>query len=320
MENYKDIIFAQRFIKRFSGKSKFYISKNFQALGLTRQTIQNKIENLREKKVIHNITINIHPYSKPNNLKFVFLEVKTNPTEPQLVDELLRIPHLKMLDGIFGEFSLIALFVFNTPEEYYQVLEKIDSVMANSYFKKYHIIETIRVFKTNGIKIDEARINTEFTLDKNDHLILKILQEEQDIKPISTYNIRDKMKDQYYIELSQSTIYNRIKRLERKGIILNYAINFSPKKIGFEGKFILRMKPKDTSKYNGIALKLEKSPFITDLFRIGEENGLFAIVRVKKVEDYAKFIKNLYESEDIEDTRTNFVLDELKPYTNFKTF
>ena len=89
------------------------------------------------------------------------------------------------------------------------------------------------------------------------------------------------------------------------------------KVIGFKGKFLVRIKPRDPSKYDEIALKLEKNHNITDLFRIGEQYGLFAIVRVKEIENYAIFIKDLYDSGEIEDTYTNFVLDELQPYTNF---
>ncbi|MEJ2294491.1 MAG: Lrp/AsnC ligand binding domain-containing protein, partial [Candidatus Lokiarchaeota archaeon] len=77
--------------------------------------------------------------------------------------------------------------------------------------------------------------------------------------------------------------------------------------------------PQNPSHYDKLALKLEKIPQITDLFRIGEQFGLFAIVRVKKIEDYAQFIRDLYE-EEIEDTYTNFVIDELIPYTNFALF
>ena len=88
-------------------------------------------------------------------------------------------------------------------------------------------------------------------------------------------------------------------------------------KIGYKGKYLVRIKPKDPSKYNEIALHLEKNSYITDLFRIGDHHGLFAIVRVKDVEDYAKFIRDLYQSDEIEDTFTSFVLDELKTYTNF---
>ncbi len=320
MKIQEEHLIAQQYIKKFNGRTKFVLSKNFQAFGLTRQTIKQKINDLRERKIIGNITININPHIRPNFLKFIIIEIKTNPAEPQLVQNLLKISQLKMLDGILGEFSLIALLIFKSSEEYYQVLEKIDATMSNSYFKKYQIIETIKVFKTNGIQLKETDIETNFVLDEKDYAILKILQDNQGLKPISTYEIKDLMKEFYNIEISQSTVHNRIKNLEDQGVILNYAINFIPNKIGYKGKFILRIKPKDPSKYVILAENLSKKEEITDLFRIGEQYGLLAFVRVKKIEDYADFIRELYNSEEIEDTFTNFVLDELKPYTNFLIF
>ena len=256
------------------------------------------------------------------------LEIKTNPKEPDLVKRLLEIPQLRMLDGIIGDFSLFALFIFKSPEEYYQILNTIDKIMAKSYFKKYQIIETIKVFKTNGISLRKSKMTLKEELldklsceiDNIDYEILSILRDGQGLKPISTYEIRKLFKEQLKTEISQSTIHNRIKKLEIQGAILNYTVNFCPKKIGFKGKYLLRIKPKDPSKYNELALKLDMNKNITDLFRIGEQYGLFAIVRVKKIEEYATFIRDLYSSEEIEDTYTNFVLDELKPYINFSVF
>lgn len=243
------------------------------------------------------------------------LEIKTNPKEPELVKELLEIPQIRMLDGIIGDFSLFALFIFKSPEEYYQILNTIDKIMAKSHFKKYQIIETIKVFKTNGISMKDSAVS--FDIDDVDYKILSILRDGQGTKPISTYEISKIFKEQLKIEISQSTIHNRIKKLEEQGVILNYTINFNPKKIGFKGKYLLRIKPKDPSKYNDLAIKLDIYRNITDLFRIGEQYGLFAIVRVKDIEDYATFIRDLYNSENIEDTYTNFVLDELISHTNF---
>ena len=225
-----------------------------------------------------------------------------------------------MLDGIFGEFSLMAFFIFNDSEEFNQTLNEIDNLMANSYFKKYQIIEIIKIYKTSGIRLSELKLNSNFKLDEVDYLILKILQKEQGIKLISTYKMKGILKKEYNIEISQSTIYNKIVRLEKFEIILNHTINFNPKKIGFNGKFIIRIKPIDLSKYSEIALKLEEKKEISDLFRIGEQFGLFAIVRVKTIQDYAGFIKNLYASGEIEDTFTNFVLDERISYTNFELY
>lgn len=325
MSDPKERVKNRALIKRLNGKTKFNISKNSQALGLSRQTIQNKLNNLRDRQIIKNFTININPNIQPNNLKFVMLEIKTNPKEPKLVEELLKLPQLKMLDGIFGEFSLIALFIFKSSDEYYQILNEIDKIMAQSYFKKYQIIETIKVFKTNGIKLENSAVNSQFDLDKIDDLILKILHERQGLKPISTYDIKHIINEQYkdivlkhYKEgISQPTVHNKIKKLERNGVILNYTINFCPRKLGFKGKYIVRIKPKDPSKYDILARKLEEKNEITDLFRIGTQYGLFAIIRVKEIEDYGNFIRDLYDSEEIEDTFTNFILDERKPYTNF---
>jgi len=315
MSYINDQVESQRFIKNLSGTTKFIVSRNSHVIGLSRQTYQNKLDGMRDQKIITNFTININPNIRPNNLKYVMLEIKTNPKEPELVKELLEISQLRMLDGIIGDFSLFALFIFKSPEEYYQILNTIDKIMAKSYFKKYQIIETIKVFKTNGISMKKSEMS--FDIDDVDYTILNILRDGQGIKPISTYDIRKIFKERLKMEISQSTIHNRIKKLESQGVILNYIVNFNPKKIGFKGKYLLRIKPKDPSKYNELAFRLNMNRNITDLFRIGEQYGLFTIVRVKEIEDYANFIRDLYISEEIEDTYTNFVVDELISYTNF---
>ncbi len=319
MVSSKNHIKSFEILKKVNTKSKPNISKISKELGITRQTFQNKFEMLKDKGIIKNFTININPNIRPN-LKYVILEIKTNPKEPHIVEDLLKIPQMKMLDGIFGEYSLIALFVFNDSDEFNKVLLKVDEIMGTSFFKKYQIIEAIKVFKTNGIDVTATELEIDLNLDQTDYNVLKIMENEQNLKLISTYEISKIFKKRYNVELSQSTIYNRIKRLEESSVILNYSINFKPKKVGFKGKFIVRIKPKDSSKYSELALSLVKRDEIVYLFRMGEQYGLFAIVRVKRIEDFGDFIKNLYESEDMEDTYTNFVLDELKPYTNFKMF
>jgi DNA-binding Lrp family transcriptional regulator len=306
-------------IKVLNSNSKHKFSAISERLNISRKTFQNYFDKLKTEKMISNFTININPNIRPN-LKYVIMEIKTNPKEPKLVEELLKIPQLKILDGIFGEFSLIALFIFKDAEDFNKALVLIDKIMSKSYFKKYNIIETIKVYKTNGIELSTTSVDLKRNLDNFDYSILQILQNEQGLKQVSTYEIRDKLKQILREDISQPSISKRIEKLKNMNIILNYTINFNPKSIGFKGKYIIRIKPNDPSKYNDLALKLEKKNEITDLFRIGEQYGLFAIVRVQNIKDYGKFIHELYYTEEIEDTFTNFVLDELKPYTNFIIF
>ncbi|MBY9007730.1 MAG: Lrp/AsnC family transcriptional regulator [Candidatus Lokiarchaeota archaeon] len=302
-------------IKNLNSQLKPNFSKISEKLDMSRQTIKRKLTKLREEKIISNFTINIHPNTKPN-LKYILLEIKTNPKEPKMVEKLLQIPQLKMLDGIFGEFSLIALFIFKTSAEFNEILNLIDNIMSNSYFKKYQITEIIKVYKTNGIELSKRNLN-DYIIDHIDQIILEILENSQSKKLISTYDINRILNKNYNLYVSQSTIYNRIRKLEDNHIILNYSITFNPKKIGFNGKFIVRIKPKDPSKYNEIALKLENKPEITHLYRIGAQFGIFAVIRTYNIEDYGNFIRDLYITEEIEDTFTNFVLDEQILFTNF---
>ncbi|MBD3195253.1 MAG: hypothetical protein GF317_09370 [Candidatus Lokiarchaeota archaeon] len=302
-------------IKSLNSKSKPKISMISENIDISRQTFQVKFEEYSDLKIINEFTININPNVQPN-LLIRLIEFKTNPTEPQIIDNLLEIPQLEMLDGIFGEFSLFSLFSFKNSKEFNQILSKIDKIMSNSYFKKYQIIEVIKVYKTNGIRLSDYNFK-DFVYDETNEKILEILKKEQGKSLLSTYEIKNILKRVYDIEKSQSTVYNRIKEMEDLNIIINYCVNFNPKKIGFNGKFYLRIKPKDPSNYDEIASDLVKKPEITDLYRIGTEFGIFSIIRVKEIDDYGIFLQDLYDSGEIEDTYTNFVLDERIPFTNF---
>jgi DNA-binding Lrp family transcriptional regulator len=304
-----------KIVRKLNSQAKPNITEISEHLSISRQTIKNSISKLQEKKIIQNFTININPGIKPN-LDYVVMEIKTNPNEPSLINNLLDIVQLKMLDGIFGEFSLIALFIFKNTEEFNRILNKIDLIMANSYFKKYKFSEAIKIYKTHGIKLSDITLKDE-TVDNIDMAILEILQSFQKENPISTYEIKRILKKDYSIEISQSTVYNRIKNMEDSGIILNYTIQFNPRRLGFQGKFIIRIKPKDPSNYDEIALELENMKEITHLYRMGSQFGLFAIIRVKSIKEYGKFLKNLYSSGKIEDTFSNFILDEQISFTNF---
>ncbi|TFF96405.1 MAG: Lrp/AsnC family transcriptional regulator [Promethearchaeota archaeon] len=309
-----DLLTTRKLVKGLTKNTKPTISNISHNLNTTRQTINSYIDKLRNDKIINHHTISINP--SPNQ-DHVIMEIKTNPQEPHLVKNLLNLPQLKMLDGIFGEFSLIALFIFESQKEFTKTLSKVDSIMSESYFKKYQFIETIKTYKINGIDLSKIELK-DYKLDEMDLAILEILQSKQKYKILSTYDITRLLEKLYSIEITQPTTYNRIKRMEESGIILNYTIQFCPRKLGFNGKFIIRIKPKNPSSYNELALELVEMKEITHLYRIGEQFGLFGIVRTKEIRDYAHFIELLYKTGEIEDTFTNFVLDERLPFTNFK--
>ena len=74
----------QKILSKLNFKSKFNIKKISRELGYTRQTFQKYLKQMKEDNVISNTTINICPYIHPN-LKFVLIEIKSNPEEPYIV-------------------------------------------------------------------------------------------------------------------------------------------------------------------------------------------------------------------------------------------
>jgi DNA-binding Lrp family transcriptional regulator len=83
-------------------------------------------------------------------------------------------------------------------------------------------------------------------------------------------------------------------------------------KLGFNAKFIVRMKV-NPNVYDDVARNfLAPMDEITDLYRTGEDYGLLAILRVRDVSEYNSFLLKLYQSKEIIDTYTTLVLEERK--------
>ena len=102
------------------------------ALKISRNTVNNKINNLIDKNIIRNHKIILDPNWFFE--KTIFIEVKTNPHEPWLADNLQRLSECEIIDGIIGEYSLI--IKLRILENFDVTLNKIDSLMAKSTSKK----------------------------------------------------------------------------------------------------------------------------------------------------------------------------------------
>ena len=78
-------------------------------------------------------------------------------------------------------------------------------------------------------------------------------------------------------------------------------------------KFYMRIKPQNIGSYNYLARKLVYEPNVIDLYRTGEDFGLFAVIRAKNLFEFKNFIYHLYSGFKILDTFTTVVVDEHFP-------
>ena len=131
------------------------------------------------------------------------------------------------------------------------------------------------------------------------------------------------MKKRFF-EISKKTaipitiVCNRIKKLEKFGIIKNYTIVLDNKKIGKElGVYILitfdykLLKEKGLSQYQ-VAEKIKKYDTVEEVNMITGQFDIVAKIRVKNIEEASDFVtKELRDIDGIEKTQTMVILSEI---------
>jgi len=281
--------------------------------GLSRFAVKDRIERLFRDRVILGSTIVVNPLLIGFK-RTVFFEFKTNPREPWLAKLLERTASCDLLDGIAGEYSLFARFRFADDEHFNRVLKKMDDAMGASYFKKYRVVNAIRIFKEANVtfRVEERK---GLELDEVDYKILEILLNQVDYAkaplPLSTVDL-SRLLHKFGTEISQPAVFNRLSRLDKKGAILQHTVKVDYSRLGLQTKFIVRVKV-NPNVYDVVAQRyLAMMPEISDLYRTGEEYGLLAVLRVRDVSEYNSFLLRLYDSKDIIDTYTTLVLEERK--------
>jgi DNA-binding Lrp family transcriptional regulator len=308
LDEYDSLILEM--LQRDSRTSLTAISEN---VGLSRFAVRDRIKKLFESRIILGPTIIVNPLLVGLK-RTVFFEFKTNPHEPWLAKLLERAAECDLLDGIAGEYSLFGRFRLADDEHFRRVLKRMDDAMGKSYFKKYRVVNAIRIFKEAGVTFKV--VGREYLeLDEVDFKILEILlNQARYVKsplPFSTVELSRQLHD-FGIEISQPAVFNRLSRLEKKGVILRHTMRVDYSKLGLRTKFIVRIKV-NPNVYDFVAQGfLASMPEISDLYRIGEEYGLLATLRVRGVSEYNSFLLRLYDSKDIIDTHTTLVLEERK--------
>jgi len=281
--------------------------------GLSRFAVRDRVEKLFNAGVILGPTIVVDPVQVGMN-RTVFFEFKTNPHEPWLAKMLEKTSSCDLLDGTAGEFSLLARFRLTGDEHFTAVLKKMDDAMGRSYFKKYKVVNAIRIFKETGVAFQTGAARS-VKVDEADRIILGILLDQAKYAksplPLSTVEL-SKQLGLLGIRMSQPAVFNRLSRLGKNGVILGYTLRVDHFKLGLQTKFIVRIKANPNA-YDAVAGSyLTSMPQIFDLYRTGEEYGLLATVRVRDTSEFNAFLLRLYDSKEIIDTYSTLVLEERK--------
>lgn len=287
-----------------------------EAIGSSRQNVSKYLSALaRDGSIKYSILENADIV----NARTFFIEIKTNPEEPDVVESLRNIPGIRSIDGIIGQNSLIAKFVARGTASFKGILDRIDGIVTGTRFQAYRIIECLATFKDGGKVLARPVDGRDGPpIDEVDAAILDFLQAGLDERP--TYElVFDALASRFADAPSYAQVRKRVMAMRERGIIHSFTVKVSPAAISrcdFPFKFFIQILPKQLHEYTAIArgiLALEDR--IVEVHRTGQEYGLFAACRAASIVQYKEFLEGLYATGKIQDTVSTLVIDEKLPAT-----
>jgi len=146
-------------------------------------------------------------------------------------------------------------------------------------------------------------------MDEKDDKILKLLKENS---KLTTQQISKKLL------IPITTIHNRIKKLEKEGIIKRYTLDLDNKKIGkniaayihivVDYKLLKEIKMSQ----HELAKKIKQYDFVEEAAMVTGGTDIIIKVRVKDIDELDDFVtKKLRNIDGIEKTQTMIILNEI---------
>jgi len=141
-----------------------------------------------------------------------------------------------------------------------------------------------------------------YSLDRLDKEILKILQEDGRI----SYS-----KIAQMLDMSESTIHMRIKRLRELGILRGFYADIDMEKIGLKVLAFVQLKA-DPKKYEQVLNVLKEMKEVAEIYDVTGEYYALVKVVVPSNEDLAKVLDAIGKLDGVTDTYTMIVLRVIK--------
>ncbi len=113
------------------------------------------------------------------------------------------------------------------------------------------------------------------------------------------------------IEVSISTVSNRVKRLESEGIILGYAPLLDEKKLGYDVLAVIGIRI-SKGKLLEVQRKIAREDKVVEVYDVTGEYDSVIIARFRNTKELDAFIKKLVAMENVDRTYTQVVLNVVK--------
>ncbi|MBN9608792.1 MAG: AsnC family transcriptional regulator [Actinobacteria bacterium 69-20] len=110
------------------------------------------------------------------------------------------------------------------------------------------------------------------------------------------------------VNLSSSTVHERVAKLESSGVISGYRAVVDPRQIGLDVTALIGVQPGEYGRDDDIAVALEAMPEVESCYSVAGEEAFIVLVRVASVDDLHRYLGRLRAIDGVSRTRTTVVL------------
>jgi len=111
--------------------------------------------------------------------------------------------------------------------------------------------------------------------------------------------------------VSTSTVIQRVRSLERKGVIQGYSVSFDYERLGYELTAVIEVFARK-GKLVEAEEEISQLPQVLAVYDVTGECDAVVIAKFKSREQLNKFVKHLLSLKNVERTNTHFVLNVVK--------
>jgi DNA-binding Lrp family transcriptional regulator len=202
----------------------------------TREAIRQRIKKLQKEKVILGFITSINPSKFGYTFYKLYFQLKNKPKEREkFYNYMSKIPGMYWLGGNDGVWDFHTTMYAKNIKEINKIKNEIFTEFRELIIKRdVGILVNVRQYPKRYL-LEENKDNSEPTIFADDIINNQIDQLDKKLLNILAQNARTSL-----IELAQKTnstvdiIRNRIKKLEKKKIILQYRVAIDHTKLGFE--------------------------------------------------------------------------------------
>jgi len=111
--------------------------------------------------------------------------------------------------------------------------------------------------------------------------------------------------------ISEATVYLRINRLEREGVIKGYTVKLDPEALGLKARILVFIKAK-AGYVDKVRSEIARRDYIIDAYEVTGRYNFMAIIASTSLDEAASLVDELTSIEGVEDVETIFLLRKIK--------